>query len=276
MIGTVHLWQAADGESSELRLGWVQMDIAWEKPQANISFLEDLWKKVGQAAEVWVLSEMWATGFSVSAREAETEPGPALQAMQHWAARHQALFIGSLKVRDSEGRLYNRAYAVSPSGRWRAYDKRHLFRMAGEEKLFTAGRDRLLIIYKGWRIALQVCYDLRFPVWSRRTQNYDYDLLVYVANWPSVRAAHWQRLLPARAIENQAYVLGVNRVGADGTGKSYKGASGLYSPLGEGILLSGETQGAFWQTLSKASVQGYRMAFPAWQDADDFDFKPHP
>ncbi len=268
MAGEVITWQAADSHTDLLRLGWVQMNLHWEDPAANITHLERLWQKVGYQAEVWVLPEMWSTGFSVSDNAAETEPGLALYAMQTWAQTYNALFIGSVKVRTPTGSLHNRAYVVAPSGEWRYYDKRHLFRIAGEEKLFTAGMHKLVTFYKGWRISVLICYDLRFPVWSRRTEEFDYDLLVYVANWPAVRASHWEKLLPARAIENQAYGLGVNRVGTDGTGKAYSGGSVLYSPLGEVILQSGGSEGAFWASLSKESLEAYRRAFPVWMDRD--------
>jgi predicted amidohydrolase len=273
MFGEVITWQAADGYTDALRLGWVQMNLHWEDLAANITYLESLWAKVGSQAEVWVLPEMWSTGFSVSERAAEDEPGPALQAMRTWAQSYKALFIGSLKVRTPTGHLHNRAYVVSPTGEWAYYDKRHLFRMAGEEKIFTAGANRLITHYKGWRIVVLICYDLRFPVWSRRSEAYDYDLLIYVANWPAARAAHWEKLLPARAIENQAYVLGVNRVGTDGTGKAYLGGSVLYSAVGQVILHSGGSEGVFWATLSKESLEAYRRAFPAWMDRDAFQIK---
>ncbi len=249
------------------------MDIQREKPEENIATLERLWPSVASQAEVWVLPEMWATGFSVSEAGAENEPGPALFAMQTWAQAYGILLIGSLKVRAVTGQLYNRAYVVSPTGTWNYYDKRHLFRMAGEEKLFTAGTDRLITLYKGWRIAVLICYDLRFAVWSRRTKTLDYDILVYVANWPAARAAHWERLLPARAIENQAYVLGVNRIGSDASGKTYTGKSALYSPLGETILHNGESQGPAWATLSQNTLSSYRQSFPAWMDGDSFHFE---
>jgi omega-amidase len=273
MVGQTHTWEAFPGQTETLRLGWVQMDIIWEKPEENIAYLEKLWQSLGSQAEVWVLPEMWSTGFSVSERAAEDEPGPALQAMRTWAQSYKVLFIGSLKVRTPTGHLHNRAYVVSPTGEWAYYDKRHLFRMAGEEKIFTARANRLITHYKGWRIAVLVCYDLRFPVWSRRSEAYDYDLLIYVANWPAVRAAHWEKLLPARAIENQAYVLGVNRVGTDGTGKAYSGGSVLYSAVGQVILHSGGSEGAFWARLSKESLEAYRRAFPAWMDRDAFQIK---
>mgnify|MGYP001101799331 CR=1 FL=1 len=272
MLGEVKIWSAVGGETDTLTVGWLQMDIHWEAPNENIAFLEKLWPQVAAQAQVWVLPEMWATGFSVSERAAETEPGPAFIAMQTWAKTYDILLIGSLKVQTSDGHLYNRAYAVSPTGAWDYYDKRHLFRMAGEEKLFTAGTHRLITLYKGWRIAILICYDLRFAVWSRRTDAFDYEVLIYVANWPAIRSAHWEKLLPARAIENQAYVLGVNRVGTDATGKAYIGKSALYSPLGEPLLSSGESQGPARATIHKKSLHTYRERFPAWMDGDLFYF----
>ncbi len=255
--------------SERLRVGWLQIELAWEDPSANIRTVEELLARGAGSVAVWVLPEMWSTGFSLSAVGAEPEPGPALQAMQRWASRYEALFIGSVKVH-SQGRLYNRAYVVRPDGVYFTYDKRHLFRLAGEEKLFTAGSTRLVVEWQGWRIAPLICYDLRFPVWSRRNREYDYDLLIYVANWPAVRHAHWAALLPARAIENQAYTLGVNRIGTDGQGYVYTGGSALYDPQGRIVLGSGGAAGAFQATLDKPSLLAYREAFPAWQDADAF------
>lgn len=247
------------------------MAIAWESPAANI---ERVWRFLEQApseVDVWVLPEMWSTGFSMRTQVAEVEPGPALRAMQDWARAKQALLIGSVLVVQA-GRYYNRAYVVWPDGSWQTYDKRHLFRMAGEDKVFVAGTDRLVVTHCGWHLALQVCYDLRFPVWSRRTPDYDYDVLIYVANWPVPRTAQWTRLLPARAIENQAYVLGVNRIGQDGEGRQYEGASALYDFLGEKLLGSGEAEGLMSASLSKAALEAWRARFPAWQDADKFRF----
>lgn len=252
-----------------LEVGWLQIDLAWEDPQANLSTVEKLLARRGEGAEMWVLPEMWSTGFSLSAEGAETEPGPALRAMQQWAATYDALFLGSVKVQ-LQDHLYNRAYVVYPDGSYFTYDKRHLFRFAGENELFTAGNARLGVEWRGWRIAPLICYDLRFPVWSRRSAAYEYDLLVYVANWPAVRHSHWAALLPARAIENQAYVLGVNRIGTDGRGHRYAGGSALYDPQGHLLLGSGSAAGAFRATLDKEALLAYRQHFPAQQDADSF------
>lgn len=255
--------------AAQLKVGWLQVDLAWEDPHANIAALEKLLARSAKGVDVWVLPEMWSTGFSLSAEGAEPEPGPALSAMQRWAAAYDALFLGSVKVRGQD-HLYNRAYAVYPEGKYLTYDKRHLFRFAGEDRLFTAGNARLEVEWRGWRIAPLICYDLRFPVWSRRSATYDYDLLIYVANWPAARHAHWAALLPARAIENQAYTLGVNRIGTDGQGHLYAGGSALYDPQGRLLLGSGSTAGSFHATLDKEALVTYRRHFPAGQDADAF------
>ncbi|GIV22780.1 MAG: amidohydrolase [Bacteroidia bacterium] len=255
-------------EASVLRVGWIQMDIAWEDPAANVARVEKLLSHA-LPADVWVLPEMWSTGFSMRTEIAEEEPGQGLRAMQRWAAQQQALFIGSLMVK-AQGRYYNRAYAVFPDGSYVAYDKRHLFRMAGEDTYYTAGTRQVAVEWQGWRIAMQVCYDLRFPVWARWRPDYPYDLLVYVANWPAVRQTHWERLLPARAVENLSYVLGVNRIGQDAKGLMYVGGSSLWSFWGEKILSAGETEGAFRMEIALSPLQAYRVRFPAWQDADAF------
>ncbi len=254
-----------------LRVGWLQMDLAWESPATNIARVEALLG--AHRADVWVLPEMWSTGFTMNTALAEGEAGPAYRAMQRWAAERQALLIGSLQVRIGD-KARNRLYAVFPNGQVASYDKRHLFRMASEHAYYEAGTQRLLVEWQGWRIAPLICYDLRFPVWSRRTPEYDYDLLIYVANWPSARHAHWTALLPARAIENQAYTLGVNRIGTDGNRHTYAGGSVLLDPKGEVILHAGSAEGAFVATIDIEALRTYRERFPAWQDADKFEILP--
>lgn len=255
-------------EESALRVGWIQMDIVWEDPAANVERVAGFLSQASPV-DVWVLPEMWSTGFSMRTEIAEEEPGPGLRAMQRWAAQHQALFIGSLMVK-AQGRYYNRAYAVFPDGSYVAYDKRHLFRMAGEDKHYTPGTRQVVVEWRGWRIAMQVCYDLRFPVWARWRPDYAYDLLVYVANWPALRHAHWEALLRARAVENLAYVLGVNRIGRDAKGLMYVGGSSLWGFWGEKLFSAGEAEGAFRVEMALSPLQGYRERFPAWQDADTF------
>lgn len=256
---------------SHLRIGWVQMDIVWEQPEANISRFHQLIE--GQAADVWVLPEMWSTGFTMNVATAEKEWGPTWEAMRYQAAQLQALLMGSVQVR-VDGTMRNRLYAIFPDGETMIYDKKHLFRMSGEHLSYLAGEKRLVVEWKGWRIAPLICYDLRFPVWSRRTPSYDYDLLIYVANWPQVRHSHWLALLPARAIENQAFVLGVNRIGQDGNGHTYAGGSQLIAPTGEVLLHSGIAEGCFVAEIDRIAMQTYRERFPAWQDADAFTLLP--
>ncbi|MCS6790407.1 MAG: amidohydrolase [Bacteroidia bacterium] len=258
---------------SSLRVGWIQPDTTWENPQANIEYIDRLLDQ--QATEVWVLPEMWSTGFSMEVERAEDEGGPSLQAMRRWAREQQALIIGSVKVRlpgEPQGR--NRAYGVYPDGSYTYYDKRHLFRMAQEHLYYIPGTQQSVWIWKGWRIAVQVCYDLRFPVWARRSPTYDYELLIYVANWPAPRHEAWQKLLPARAIENQAYVLGVNRIGQDGKGHSYQGGSSLWSFKGEKLLHSGAAEGAFVAEIHQEALHAFRAQFPAHLDADFFTILP--
>lgn len=255
-----------------LRLGWLQWDLVWEDPQANCTRVEALLAEA-PPADVWVLPEMWSTGFSMATDQAEPEGGPSWRAMQTWAERYGALFIGSLRVRTSKD-VRNRAYAVYPDGKAVFYDKRHLFRLAQEDRYYAAGDQQVLFSWKGWQLAVQICYDLRFPVWSRRTPRYAYDVLIYVANWPAVRHLHWEQLLPARAIENQSYVLGVNRLGRDGHGHLYRGGSVLYDFRGAALLSSGQAEGAFVQAIAFTPLQAYRDQFPAWRDADGFEFLP--
>jgi len=218
---------------------------------------------------------MWSTGFSMSVDQAEPEGGPSFLAMQAWARHYGALVVGSLRVRTAND-VRNRAYAVFPDGTAVFYDKRHLFRMAQEERYYAAGNRQVVFSWKGWNLAVQICYDLRFPVWSRRTAAYAYDVLIYVANWPAARHAHWRKLLPARAIENQSYVLGVNRLGRDGNGHLYAGGSALYDFRGEVLLNSGQAEGAFVQEILLTPLQAYRESFPAWKDADEFQLRLPP
>lgn len=185
-----------------------------------------------------------------------------------WAVKSHALIGGSVALKTDEGAV-NRFLLVEPGGQVHAYDKRHLFRMAGEHLHYQAGNRREIFEWRGWRILPQICYDLRFPVWARYQQ--DYDLALYVANWPAPRSHHWQTLLAARAIENQVYVAGCNRVGDDPNGLNYSGDSLIISPQGE-ILADAEPGAAtrLDAELSLETLQSYRSAFPAWRDADSF------
>lgn len=211
---------------------------------------------------------MFTTGFAMDAGESALPEQQVIDWLHGWAVKSHALIGGSVALKTDEGAV-NRFLLVEPGGQVHAYDKRHLFRMAGEHLHYQAGNRREIFEWRGWRILPQICYDLRFPVWARYQQ--DYDLALYVANWPAPRSNHWQTLLAARAIENQVYVAGCNRVGEDPNGLSYSGDSLIISPQGE-ILANAEPGAAtrLDAELSLETLQSYRSAFPAWRDADSF------
>jgi predicted amidohydrolase len=211
---------------------------------------------------------MFASGFSMSETGAEIGKGPALQWMQVQANRLGALIVGSLKVKQQNS-FYNRLYAVQPDGTYSSYDKRHLFRMGDEHKFYQSGDQRVIVSYKGWNIALFICYDLRFPVWSRNV-SMAYDAAIYVANWPAPRANAWRTLLQARAIENLAYVVGVNRVGTDANALAYAGDSLLVDFKGDLVLDLKSKDQILTSELSLESLAEFRAKFPAHLDADSF------
>src|SRR5690606_110284 len=224
-----------------------------------------------RGADLIILPEMFTTGFSrTSAELAEREEGPSYGWMREQAARLSAVVTASVIVRAADGSHRNRLLWARPDGEILHYDKRHLFRMAGEHKHYTPGERQVLLEWKGWRVRPLVCYDLRFPAWSRDAQ--DTDLLLYTANWPASRRLHWNRLLPARAIENLCYVAAVNRVGEDGKGHAYAGDSQVLDFQGEQLIDAGAADGVFRARLSPAELLAYRERFPAHLDADDFRF----
>ncbi|MDX5422155.1 MAG: amidohydrolase [Hymenobacteraceae bacterium] len=252
-----------------LRVTIIQTALHWQDATANRQMFSEKLAATQPATDLIVLPEMFTTGFSMNAAElAEEADGPTLQWMKDEAARYSAVLTGSVIVKEGEN-YYNRLYWVRPDGTHEHYDKRHLFRMAKEHHTYTAGKEKLLVELKGWNICPLVCYDLRFPVWSRNTQS-QYDLLLYVANWPKPRANAWSTLLQARAIENLSYVVGVNRVGTDGNGHPYSGDSAIIHPKGYKLLETTEVEGVHTITLSKEELTEFREAFPAHLDADDF------
>lgn len=251
-----------------LRVTLIQAALAWQDPAANRAVFASHFRGLVGHTDLIVLPEMFTTGFSMEAeRLAETMDGPTVEWMREEAAALGCAITGSLIVRDG-GRHYNRMVWVAPDGGLQHYDKRHLFRMAGEQEHYAAGERRITVEYKGWRICPLVCYDLRFPVWSRNRG--DYDLLLYVANWPARRSLAWKTLLRARAIENVAYVVGVNRIGSDGNGASYSGDSVAVDFLGQ--PLAGDRGGDFAETavLDRDLLQSWRESFPVHLDADEF------
>lgn len=245
-----------------------QVPIIWDKPVANCAILEERLQALQARTDVVVLPEMFLTGFSMSPEGADFPKGVQVQWMQMMANRLDVLLIGSLKIKENN-HFHNRLLAVFPDGKIQTYNKRHLFRMGNEHKFYTSGEKQVIISYKSWNIALYVCYDLRFPVWSRNV-GMAYDLAIYVANWPAARAHAWSTLLKARAIENLAYVMGVNRVGKDGNDLIYQGDSSLVSFKGEEIAHLPDQAAIHTLSISKSDLLDFREKFPAYLDADSF------
>jgi len=247
----------------------LQSSLYWHDPVANRAALEESIFGISKPTDLIVLPEMFTTGFTMEAPAVAEHPRLATHRWMHqMAAQTNAVVTGSYVVRE-EGKFYNRLLWMQPDGHFTTYDKRHLFRMEGEDKMYTAGNRRIVQEWRGWRICPLICYDLRFPVWSRNTPQ-DYDLLLYVANWPAVRQQPWDILLQARAIENLSYVVGVNRVGEDSTGHHYGGGSAVIDFKGEVLFRQYETPVVHQQTLSLESLQTFRDRFPAQRDADGF------
>ena len=256
--------------STNIKLALVQVPLAWEAPEANREHIEQWLNNVERATDLILLPEMFSTAFSMNAATlAEPMGGPSMQWMQAMARRHDALLVGSLILSVGPA-YYNRLIAMGSRGVIAWYDKRHCFRMGGEHQHYTPGSSRVVFSHKGWRICPQICYDLRFPAWSRTrpdAQGPDYDLLLYLANWPAARAQHWNALLQARAIENQCVTLGVNRIGKDGKNIDYQGDSSVYEPSGTRVFHAADREGVFHLQLEAKSLR-IRERFPAWMDAD--------
>jgi len=252
-----------------LNVTLIQADIVWEDKKANLKQYQSFIESVQDKKEVVVLPEMFSTGFSMNTQElAEPMDGATIQWMKKIAQQHRCILTGSLII-EEEGKYYNRLLWVQPDGVIYHYDKRHLFAYADEHNHFTSGDKRLIVSVKGFRICPMVCYDLRFPVWARNRDE-EYDILLYIANWPERRSLAWRTLLQARAIENLSYVVGVNRVGADLKGLNYRGDSAVYGPLGEKIVEVSETTGVVTVTLEKELVTSTRNQLPFLKDADGF------
>jgi len=248
----------------------IQCELAWEQPADNRRQIGEIIDKHDGRTDLIVLPEMFTTGFSMNALGNAEEPGGATEQWLLQVARQRDCAVtGSIAVRAGDG-VFNRMLFVTPTG-VEHYDKRHLFRMAGEDKRYQSGRERVIVQWRDWRINLQVCYDLRFPVFSRNRD--DYDLILYVANWPQQRRYHWRQLLIARAIENLSCVVGVNRVGADARGLSYSGDSLAIAADGNILLDALDENGAFQVTLDSGALRTYREGFPCHLDADRFQLE---
>ena len=251
-----------------LHICLLQTDIVWENPAANRAALSDTILALDSQPHIIVLPEMFSTGFSMQPHQvAETMDGATVQWMQTMAAQKKCILSGSVMIHE-DGHYYNRLLWVLPNGQIAHYDNRHLFSYAGEDKHYTPGNKRLIAQVNGWKICLQICYDLRFPVWARNTD--DYDILLYVANWPMQRNEVWETLLKARAIENMCYVVGVNRVGTDANGHQYIGNSSIYSPLGALIEKAGNVVTTLTYSFAHSMIEDSRQQFPFLQDKDDF------
>ncbi|HMR90657.1 MAG TPA: nitrilase family protein [Chitinophagaceae bacterium] len=261
---------------SSLTFSLIQTSLHWENKPANLRMLEEKILSITERTEIVVLPEMFSTGFSMNpAALAETMQGETVQWMKRIAAGKKIILAGSVII-EEDGHYYNRLIWMLPNGQYGTYDKRHRFAFAGEDKYYTAGSKRLLASVKGWKINLQVCYDLRFPVWARQQRTPEngsgpeFDILLYVANWPDRRCHAWQTLLQARAIENQCYVIGVNRTGYDGNGIYHSGDSMVADAMGEILYHKKEEEDIFTITLHKAPLDEVRMKLPFLKDADDF------
>ncbi|UBM57623.1 amidohydrolase [Marinilongibacter aquaticus] len=253
----------------ELKVSLVQTNTYWENPVANLADLEEKIMAMEQSTDLIVLPETFSTGFSARASElSEPMNFHTHKWMKQIAAQTQAAICGSLLIQEN-GKVYNRFLFVEPKGKTHHYDKRHRFSLGGEGDQIEAGKENITIEYKGWRIRPQICYDLRFPVWSRNKE-LEYDILIYSANWPAKRQHVWDILLAARAVENQAYVFGSNRVGEDGAGIQYNGGSTLIDFKGRPIAIADNTAQTLQTKISLNRLKDFRAKFPVWKDADRF------
>ncbi len=256
-----------------MNLAIAQYDIAWEAPAINRSKISTLLRDTETSIDLLILPEMFTTGFSMNVTEiSETMDGPSIQWMLEMAATYKAVIAASLIIKEGQS-YYNRLIWARPDGSFEHYDKRHLFTLAREDKYFAAGSKKLILDLEvdgvSWRICPLICYDLRFPVWSRNTDSYD--LLIYVANFPAKRKFAWSQLLVARAIENQCYVAGVNRIGLDGVNIPYSGDSVILNYEGHGIESVHSNEGIFSAHLSKEKLRAFRRAYSFLRDRDDFE-----
>lgn len=255
----------------DLNVTLIQTELHWQDPAANRAHFTNLIDGIAEDTDLIILPEMFTTGFTMEpAPHAETMDGATVAWLREHAVRRNSTICGSIVVRD-QGHFFNRLIWMPPNSSPDTYDKRHLFRMADEQDHYAAGTRRRVFRLADWRVCPLVCYDLRFPVWSRGVD--EYDLLLYVANWPAARRSAWQTLLPARAVENLCYVAGVNRIGADGNGKTYAGDSVIVDHLGHTLVDCGAENRVTTITLSGETLHRYRKKFPAHLDADSFHIK---
>jgi predicted amidohydrolase len=255
---------------ANLDIALVQTELSWEQPELNLKRFEKIVSTLTSPLDLLVLPEMFTSGFTMEPGNIPDLAGPkTLEWMQIQASSLNAAVMGSLVYKESEG-YFNRLIFMQPDGNYHSYDKRHTFTLAGEDKVYQKGKAKTTISFRGWKICPLICYDLRFPVWSRNTEGYD--LLLYVANWPAPRIAAWDTLLKARAIENMAYVAGVNRIGTDGNGLEYTGHTAAYDCLGQSLAYS-EKDEVLRVSLSKNSLEETRSKLRFLEDRDSFSLK---
>ena len=258
---------------SALSITTIQTNLIWEDKAANLYALEQKINSIQDPTEIVVLPEMFSTGFSMQpSLFAETMEGETLNWMKKVSIQNKIILTGSIII-EEEGKYYNRLIWMLPNGEYGYYDKRHLFAFGQEDKFYNAGNKRLIAQVKGFKINLQVCYDLRFPVWARqqnKSGGMEYDVLIYIANWPEKRSHAWKTLLCARAIENQCYVVGVNRVGTDGNNIYHSGNSLVIDPLGQVLYHMPDDEDVNTITISKDYLNEVREKFPFWKDGDGF------
>jgi predicted amidohydrolase len=253
-----------------LHIALFQFDIEWENKKSNLEKVRQSLLSLKGKTHLLILPEMFTTGFSMNAQKlAETDSGETITSLKEWSASYDIAIVGSYIAKDDAG-FYNKAFFITPQQEVFFYDKHHLFSIGTENTIFSAGNKKVIVPYRGWNICMQICYDLRFPVWSRNVNN-EYDLLIYVANWPTSRISAWNTLLPARAVENLAYVCGVNRVGVDGMNLCYNGCSSVYDMKGELMVsIAPDIEEIILMELSFYKLKKFRNKFPIWKDSDNF------
>lgn len=255
-----------------LRISLVQQNIAWEDKEMNLSYMHDMVYALRNETDIVVFPEMCTTGFSMNSHKlAETNEENTISQIKSWSKKYNLAISGSFIAKQG-AEYYNRGFFITPYDE-HYYDKRHLFRMGAEAESFSAGKEKVVFEYKGYNICLLICYDIRFPVWSRNI-DMRYDLLIFVANWPASRINVWESLLTSRALENMSYVCGVNRVGVDGIGIKYNGYSKLINAKGEELINMRNNQSEVETSeISKLELDQFRNKFPVWMDADRFEVK---
>ncbi len=253
----------------DLKVTVVQTELFWEDRDRNIARFDDIIDRI-EDTHLVIFPEMFTTGFSMEVHQlAQTMNGSSVQWLREKSRKRRINITGSIII-EEKGEYYNRLIWAKPDGDICTYDKKHLFRISGEEKVFSAGDSKVTIEINGWKLRPFICYDLRFPLWARNLGN-EYDVAIFIANWPEKRSAHWKLLLQARAVENQSYVVGVNRVGTDGRGFYYSGDSSIIDPRGEILFRKSHEECIHTEVLSRALLEEYRASFPFWMDADTIE-----